>query len=255
MSVTLRLIRQLPKPRQREQRVLLTLYPGIAGVGLILADILEESLKLVEHGWLDTPARPTEIPILNETIQPPRVRLFTARTRTTTLYLFQGDYQPEGEHAWRMADMIVRFARDVDAGIITTGGIGLPVYRDEPRVYGIPTSRAARLRKRLADAGVQFTLGEEIGLLKVYGMTGVIAARAEEEGLPGVILLAETLASAERIGYASAHQLARVLSEAYGFPLKLGDVEKRIREVRDALHEQAMSEEEKGGSHGITYIG
>ena len=254
MSSMLRLTRELPKARQREQRVLITLYPGIAGVGLILADILEESLQLVEHGWIDTLSRPTEIPILNEAIQPPRVRLLTARTRTTTFYIIQGDYQPEGEHAWRMADAIIRFAKEKKAGIITTGGIGLPVYTDEPRVYGIPTSRAGRLRERLGRAGVAFTLGDEIGLLKVYGMTGVIAARAEEEGLPGVILLAETLASAERIGYASARQLARVLSKAYGFTLTLGEVEKHIREVRDALHEQTPGEE-KGGSHGITYIG
>ncbi len=245
--------KRLPRPRKREQRILLTAFPGIASVSLILADVLRDSLHMKEYGWFATPVRPTEIPVEDDVFVPPRIRLSIARTRKATLYLVEGDYQPEGMHAWQLAGEIVRFASRLDARIITIGGIGMQSMPEEPRVYGVRTRNAEALQRQFERQGVSFTLGRQIGMLKVYGMTGIVPVAAEEAGIAAVSLLVETIASAESIGFTAARAISIILGKAFGFTPYLEALEKDIAALREMLAQQ--HEPERGDMHGTAYIG
>lgn len=213
--------------------VLIEGLPGIANVGKIVVELLAEEFNAAPVASFHSPSISNAVLVREDNlIGYPEIEV-KHFTHDDTDYLFlTGDTQPgENVDSHAFAEAVADYAAGQVREIVTLGGIGLKELPDDSDTYC--TANEEEIHDRFADAGANPDTYGKVG--PIMGITGLLIATADEQGIPAAALLGETLAHKQHVGLKAGRSVIRVLNEHYGFDVDTEDLDDQIADIEEQI--------------------
>ncbi len=247
------------KSVKTKKPILIQGLPGIGNVGKIAVEFMIQNLKAEKIYDIVSSHFPSAVFITEkETIELPKISIFYKKLKNVELLFVNGDFQPLSEGAcYALSEKIIEVsAKHKVQEIISLGGMGLEQVPEHPKVYFAGTNPAILKKYKPLDAKSIFG---SVG--PIVGMAGVLLGVAKEKNLPGVILLAETLAHPTYIGMKGARELINTLNTKLALGINISELDTEINVLERTIQEKITKaaklapKEEKGKGDQASYIG
>ncbi len=262
--------------------VLVSGLPGIGNVGKIAIDFIIESLHAEKIMTFTSPSMPTSVFITEENLlELPSIELYAAtlnarlrkngagkrKSAAPDLLLLTGDVQPaESVLCHDFCQAVLGVAKKLGvAQIVTTGGIGLPQVKGQPRLYCTGTSRGS-IKRFVKGSTVRTDLYGSVG--PIVGVSGMLVAMGPNYRIPSMCLLAETVGHPMYLGIRGAKEIIRFLSARFAFDVDLKELNAEIRQLEQDMrqemqdvflmgppHEEKLKKYMSRMNKDVTYIG
>ncbi len=241
--------------------ILIQGLPGIGNVGKIAVEFMIENLNAQRIYDITGSHFPGAVFINEqELVELPRISVYYKKMKNNELFFLNGDVQPQNETAcYTLSETILDLAHKHHVKeIISLGGMGLPTIPETPQVYYAGTNQTILKKYKTTHArSVYGAVGP------IMGMAGMLVGIAKERNIPGVILLAETLAHPSYLGVKGARELIHTINTKLNLKINISELDKEIKvlertmkeKVAKAQHLAATKEETPAKGDHASYIG
>ena len=225
--------------------------PGMGNVGKIAVDFIVDSVNATKYCEVTSKRFPSCVFVDDDNnIELPKVALFHKKIKTQDFIFVSGDIQPVNElGCYEFCEQVLKLFPKVKE-VVTLGGIGLEELPLEPKLYVAGTSRNVVTKYKLSKA--KGNVGP------IFGVSGILVGMARERKIPGVILLAQTLAHPQYLAIKGSRGLLKVLNHTWKLGLNMRSLNREVKEIeaeiKDKVERVMMLKEDKGKEH-MTYIG
>ena len=209
--------------------------PGIASVGKIVVDFIIESKKAKCIAKFHSHSMPHTV-FVNESnlIEMPRIELYLLKNKENDLLLLSGDAQPIDERAaHEFCETILNYCKELGCkNVVSIGGIALKRIPKKPKLYATGTNKKVIndfCKNTSCDPNVYGIVGP------IIGITGLIAAKAGEQNLQNICLLAETYGHPFYLGIPSAKEVLKLFNTKYKLELDLSSLDEEIKDMEADL--------------------
>lgn len=221
-----------------EHPLLIEGLPGIGNVGKIAADFIIEEFRAKKLYSFFSYKFPYSVFVNEENmIEMPKLELYykTFKDKRRDLLILTGDIQPiDEESGFSFCEEIINLAKlHKCSEIITTGGIGLQVVPDQPRVFCTGNNKELLKGYFKKGSGIEKEIFGVVG--PIAGVSGILLGLAEKRGVKGVALLAETFGHPMYLGIKGAKELLKVLDKQFSYKIDLQKMSKEIVQVEKEL--------------------
>lgn len=192
---------------QLENPILVASWPGIANIGLLAIETLNDQLQTEELGEIEPMEffYPKKVVIHNGELRDlefPTSRFYYKRLKERDIIFFIGDEQPteggrayaEGTKAFKMASMVIDVAEKFGCRRIYTSGAAVSAihHTHEPRVWAVPNSRSLIDEiKRYKNTVIMSEIEERQGQGSITGLNGLTLGVARQRGIDAICLMGE----------------------------------------------------------------
>jgi len=214
------------KPKLKSP-VLVAAWPGMGNVAILAVDYLRSHLGAKPLGELASGDffAPTGATVTKKIIGSPEIptNLFYYYTshKAQDIIFFIGSVQPVPHREYDFAKELLKVAKLFDVKMIyTTAAAPTDMYfKDEPRVFAVPTSK--KILDEMRKHPVHFMSEGNIA-----GMNGLLISVANERKIQGVCLLGEIPFFTAQIEFPKAsYKILEVLTKILGAKIDLVDLE------------------------------
>jgi proteasome assembly chaperone (PAC2) family protein len=192
---------------QLENPILVASWPGIANIGLLAVETLNDQLQTEELGEIEPMEffYPKKVVIHNGELRDlefPTSRFYYKRLKERDIIFFIGDEQPaeggrayaEGTKAFKMASMVIDVAEKFGCRRIYTSGAAVSAihHTHDPRVWAVPNSRSLIDEiKRYKNTVIMSEIEERQGQGSITGLNGLTLGVARQRGIDAICLMGE----------------------------------------------------------------
>lgn len=192
---------------QLENPILVASWPGIANIGLLAVETLNDQLQTEELGEIEPMEffYPKKVVIHNGELRDlefPTSRFYYKRLKERDIIFFIGDEQPaeggrayaEGTKAFKMASMVIDVAEKFGCRRIYTSGAAVSAihHTHNPRVWAVPNSRSLIDEiKRYKNTVIMSEIEERQGQGSITGLNGLTLGVARQRGIDAICLMGE----------------------------------------------------------------
>jgi uncharacterized protein len=214
--------------------------PGIGNVGKIAVDFLIEEFGARKIYSFFSHKFPHSVFVGEDNlVEMPKldlyVKKFNSGGKKRDLLLLTGDIQPiDEESCFTFCEEILKIVKQFKCSeVITTGGIGLQVMPEHPRVFC--TGNDEQLLKQYIKSSIpiQKKIFGVVG--PIVGVSGILLGLGKKRGVKGVSLLAETFGHPMYLGIKGAKELLKVLEKKFSLGIDIHRMSKEIIEVEKEL--------------------
>ena len=226
---------------------MLTAWPGIGDVALIVATYLERKLGFKELGEIEASHffDPVGILVKNNMVEAPKFPLskfyyWKNKSEGNDIILFIGEDQPTSK-GYELANCILDVGLKFQVKRVYTCAAAMTRihHTEPPRVLGVATNQSA------AEDLKQYDL-MHAGNLQIAGLNGLLLGVAKERNIEGVCLLGEVPMYATRIhNPVAALAVLQVLTSMLGIEIDLTELTQLAVETKAKMKQvasQAMGE-------------
>jgi len=207
--------------------VLIEGLPGIGNVGKVVVDFLVEKTGAQPVAQFLSQTLPNSV-FINEDnlVELPKILLYHSRFKGTDYLFLTGDVQPTDEvSSYQFCELLIKKAKEWNVKkMITLGGIGLQEAPQEPLVYS--TGNDETFIADFVSAGTNPNVYGIVG--PIIGVTGLLLGLAQQQKIPAVALLAETLGHPMYLGLRGAKSVLQILKETLALDFNLEDLDEEI---------------------------
>jgi uncharacterized protein len=216
-------------PATNEKRIMIIGMPGIGNVGKISADYIIDVLKMQKMGVFKTNRMPVFSYIdSNNVMRLPEIGLYQKKMGESRIFILSGDFQPLSEEdMFSFCECLLNMAKKWKIKeMACTGGVGLNVMPDDPKIY---VSSASGVPKKIISLGAIPNVHGIIGT--IAGVTGLLPVIAPSYKIKSYSLLVETVALPDSISLKSASNLIVFLTKAYGLRINLKRLDDEMKDT------------------------
>ncbi len=226
---------------------MLTVWPGIGNVAMIVASYLLRKLEFKDLGSIEASHffDPTGVLVKNNVIEAPQFPqsvfyYWKNKKSESDIILFVGDDQPAAK-GYDLANCVLDVGIKYQVRRIFTCAAAMTRihHTEQPGVLGVATSAEG------AEALKRYDLMPAANL-QIAGLNGLLLGVAKEKGVEGICLLGEVPAYASRIqNPMAALSVLRVLTEMLEIEIDLNELVQAALETRERMKQvaaQAMGE-------------
>jgi proteasome assembly chaperone (PAC2) family protein len=227
--------------------IMLTAWPGIGNVAMIVATYLQRKLDLRELGEIEASQffDPIGVLVKNNVVEAPqfpesKFYYWKNKGGESDIILFIGEAQPASK-GYELAHAVLDFGLRFQVKRVYTCAAAMTRihHTEQPGVLGVATSRSAAEELKRYDL-------IQAGNLQIAGLNGLLLGVAKERDIEGVCLLGEVPAYATRIqNPMAALAVLRVLSGILGIEVELDELIQLAAEAGERMKQvaaQAMGE-------------
>ena len=209
--------------------VLIEGLPGVGNVGRIAVSYLIEKLNAKKFAEIHSIYFfPLAIVSPNSEILPLSIDFYYYRGKRDMIFVI-GDSQPvEYRGYYSICEKILDVGMKYKVKeIVTTGGFGIGIEKQKPRVLGALTNLEDM--KKLKKAGVYFEKENPIG--SIFGVSGLLLSLAKKKKIRGYSLLGETIGFPILTDPKAAEEVLKVLMKLFEIKVDLKDINKSVKQL------------------------
>ena len=216
--------------------ILIQGLPGIGNVGKIAVEFMIENLDAKKIYDITSSQFPGAVFINEqELVELPKISVYYKKLKNNELLFLNGDVQPQNETAcYTLSEKIIELSRKHHVQeIVSLGGMGLETIPETPRVYFAGTTQDILKRYKATHARSVY-----VAVGPIMGMAGMLVGIAKENNIPGVIILAETLAHPAYLGVKGARELIHALNMKLNLKINISELDKEIKVLERTMKEK-----------------
>ncbi len=185
------LVKLYARPRLKSPNMV-TAWPGISNVALIVATYLKKGLAFKELGEVNAAHffDPIGVTVKDNVVEAPqfpqsKFYYWKNKGKGSDIILFMGDEQP-GSKAYELANCVLDVGLRFQVGRVYTCAAALTRihHTEQPRAWGVATNQQAVEELKRYDLVRK-------GNLQIAGLNGLLLGVAKEKGIESVCLLGE----------------------------------------------------------------
>jgi len=243
------------KPKLKNP-ILVEGLPGIGNVGKLAVEHLIDNIGATKLAKLHCKDFPPQVFINTDgTIELVNNEFYYWKAKKSNqrdLLLLTGDYQGlSSQGQYELVEKILDVAEEFGTKeMYTLGGYGLGHEIENPKVLCATTDK--KLVKTMKKYGAIFKKNEPGG--GIVGASGLLLGLGKHRGLSGACLMGET--PGYLVDPKSAKAVLKVLMKVLKVDIKLGELEKKAKEIEYIAHQlKEMETGSKDKSEELKYIG
>ena len=240
------LVKLYARPRLKSPNMV-TAWPGISNVALIVATYLKKGLAFKELGEVNAAHffDPIGVTVKDNVVEAPqfpqsKFYYWKNKGKGSDIILFMGDEQP-GSKAYELANCVLDVGLRFQVGRVYTCAAALTRihHTEQPRAWGVATNQQAVEELKRYDLVRK-------GNLQIAGLNGLLLGVAKEKGIESVCLLGEVPMYTTRIqNPMAALAVLKVLTKMLDIEMDMDELTQLALETSERMKEiaaEAMGE-------------
>ena len=232
---------------QLENPVMIVSWPGIANIGLLAVETLNNQMQTEDLGEIEPMEffYPRKVLIRDGQLRDlefPASKFYYKRLKERDIIFFIGDEQPveggrayaEGAKAFKMASMVIDIAVKFGCHRIYTSGAAVSAihHTHRPRVWAVPNSHHLLGEiKNLKNTVLMTEIEERQGQGSITGLNGLTLGVARQRGIDAICLMGEIPVYLQGfpLPYPKATKsVLEVFAEVLGITLDLSEMDELV---------------------------
>ncbi len=240
------LVKLYARPRLKSPNMV-TAWPGVSNVALIVATYLKKGLGFKELGEVNAAHffDPIGVTVKDNVVEAPqfpqsKFYYWKNKGKGSDIILFMGDEQP-GSKAYELANCVLDVGLRFQVGRVYTCAAALTRihHTEQPRAWGVATNQQAVEELKRYDLVRK-------GNLQIAGLNGLLLGVAKEKGIESICLLGEVPMYTTRIqNPMAALAVLKVLTKMLDIEMDMDELTQLALETSERMKEiaaEAMGE-------------
>ncbi|RLJ06221.1 MAG: proteasome assembly chaperone family protein [Candidatus Aenigmatarchaeota archaeon] len=209
--------------------ILIEGLPGVGNVGRIAVSYLAEKLEAKKFAEIYSDSFfPLAVVSPKNEILPLCIDLYYYKGKKDLIFIIGNSQPSDYKGYYALCEKILEVGNKFKVKeIITTGGFGIGVEKQKPRVLGALTDLSDL--KKLKKVGVYFEKENPIG--SIFGVSGLLLAMAKIKKIKGYSLLGETIGFPILTDPKAAEEVLKVLMKLTDVDIDLRDMDKSVKQL------------------------